>query len=211
MPDPAVVAFVLSALPAPPARVLEVGAGEGRLAAALRELGYDVVAIDPAREAAGVRQVALLDLDEPAGSFDAAVAVISLHHVQPLGPSCRRLGELVRPGGALAIDEMDVERLDERAARWWLAERARLGDERDEQPADVVAEMRHHLHALAQMREELSPWFRAGEPVRGPYLYRRHLPPEMRPVEERRIAAGALPATGARLVAVRRAAAEAPG
>jgi len=204
MPNPAVLAFVVGALPDPPARVLEVGAGDGRLAAALRELGHDVVAIDPGGEAPGVRQVALRDVDEPPASFDAAVAVISLHHVEPLEPSCRRLGELVRPGGPFAIDEMDVDRLDERAVRWWLDQRTRLGHERDKEAAEIVAEMRHHLHSFARMREALSPWFHAGEPVRGPYLHRWHLAPGLLAPEERLIAAGALPATGARLVAVRR-------
>ena len=39
--DAAVLGFVRATLPPPPARVLEVGAGRGELAAALREVGYD--------------------------------------------------------------------------------------------------------------------------------------------------------------------------
>ena len=58
MPATDVIAFVRAALPPPPARVLEVGAGDGELAAALAAAGYDVVAIDPASEADGVRPVA---------------------------------------------------------------------------------------------------------------------------------------------------------
>ena len=65
--------------------MLEVGAGDGTLAEALAAAGYDVVAIDPASDRR-VRRVALHELDEP--PFDAAVAVISLHHVEPLGESC---------------------------------------------------------------------------------------------------------------------------
>src|SRR4029077_18260821 len=85
LPDGAVLAFVRATLPPPPARVLEVGAGHGELAAALREAGYDVVAIDPtAHGAPGVEPIPLLDLDAPDASFDAAVAVVSLHHVEPL-------------------------------------------------------------------------------------------------------------------------------
>ena len=70
-----VLVFVRASLPEPPARVLEVGAGDGQLAAALRDLGHDVTAIDPKGEAAGVQPVALLDLEAPAGSYDAAVAI----------------------------------------------------------------------------------------------------------------------------------------
>jgi len=191
-----VIAFMRASLPSPPGRVLEVGAGDGELAVALREAGYDVVAIDPASEADGVRPIALHELeDEP---FDAAVAVVSLHHVEPLEASLQRLAELVRPGGTLVVDEIDVERLDERAARWWLE---RSGH--DHEPAELVSGMRDHLHSLAALREALGRWFALGEPVRGAYMYRWNLPPGLREPEEQLIAAGALPAIGARLVGVR--------
>ena len=85
-------------LPPPPARVLEVGAGTGELARRLADLGYAVVAIDPGGEG-DVVPIPLLELDEPAGSFDAAVAVVSLHHVEPLEASCGRLAEVVRTIG----------------------------------------------------------------------------------------------------------------
>jgi SAM-dependent methyltransferase len=188
--------FVRAALPEPPARVLEVGAGEGELAAALGRLGYDVVAIDPEPRAPHVVPVALHELREPAGSFDAAVAVLSLHHVEPLGESCRVLAELIRSGGRLVIDEFDVERFDERAARWWLGHNAT----HDREHSDLVGELRQHLHPLERIRQELEASFALGEPVRGAYLYRWDLPPGLRHAEERLIAEGSLPATGARLV-----------
>jgi SAM-dependent methyltransferase len=204
-PDAGVVAFVRGALPPPPARVLEVGAGRGELAAALREAGYDVVAIDPAvDDASGVEPVALLDLEADDASFDAAVAVLSLHHVEPLAESCARLAALVRPGGTLAVDEFDVALLDERAARWQMAQRAAAGLHVPEDLVGWAAGMRGHLHALSEMRNALAPDFAVGDPVRGAYLYRWELDPALRAVEERLIADGALPATGARLVGTRR-------
>jgi SAM-dependent methyltransferase len=195
-----VIAFVLASLPAPPARVLEIGAGDGWLAAALA--GYDVVAIDPASESPQVRRVALLDLDEPDASFDAAVAVVSLHHVEPLEASCERLAALVRPGGLLVVDEVDFERVDERAARWWLDRR---GD--TTHSLEDIARAREHMHPLARIRDALARWFAVGEPVRGPYLHRWDLPPGLREVEEALIATGDLPATGARFVSRRAASA----
>jgi 2-polyprenyl-3-methyl-5-hydroxy-6-metoxy-1,4-benzoquinol methylase len=181
--------------------VLEVGAGGGELADALRADGHDVVAIDPASESPGVRRVALLDVDEPAASFDAALAVVSLHHVEPLRPSLERLAALVRPGGVLAIDEIDVERFDERAAAWWLARRD--GDDLHSH-AEVVADLREHIHPLTLLRAELEPWFELRDAVPGPYLHRWDLPPGLLAEEERAIAAGEIPATGARIVGARR-------
>jgi len=204
MPTPDVIAYVRAALPPPPARVLEIGAGDGSLAAALASAGYDVLAIDPASETEAVRSVPLLELAEPEASFDAAVAVVSLHHVEPLQESFDHLAAVVRPGGVLAIDEVDFDRFDERAARWWL-DRA----DRDDDPAEMVAAVRGHMHSLARLREALAPHFALGEPVRGPYLHRWNLPDGLRDAEEALIAAGDLPATGARLVGVRRPAATA--
>src|SRR6201987_4525229 len=109
-------AFIRANLPEPPARVLEVGAGAGDLARALRAAGYDVLAIDPKPGSDDVRAVALADLDEPAGSFAAAVAVVSLHPVEPLGDSCRKLAELVQTNGTLVLDEFDVGAFDRGAA-----------------------------------------------------------------------------------------------
>jgi SAM-dependent methyltransferase len=201
--DDDVLAFVSRALPAPPARVLEVGAGAGELAAALVERGYDVVAIDPAAESPPVVPVPLHDLDAPDASFAAAVAVVSLHHVEPLAESCRRLAEVVRPGGTLVVDEFDVDRYDERAAGWWLEQRAAAGHEHGGEPDAIVADLRAHLHPVSRLREELERWFALGPTVRGAYLHRWDMPPGLRDAEEQLIAAGALPATGARLVGTR--------
>ena len=196
MPATDVIAFVRAALPAPPARVLEIGAGDGELAEALAAAGYDVVAIDPASEADGVRRVPLHELDEP--PFDAAVAVVSLHHVEPLEESFARLGALVRPGGVLVIDEVDFARVDERAAP--LVARS----QRPPAQRPSCWPTLDHMHPLARLREALQPWFELGEPVRGPYLYRWNMPTDVRAEEEALIAAGDLPATGARLVGIRR-------
>ena len=204
MAEPDVIAYVRASLPEPPARVLEVGAGDGSLAAALRDGGYDVVAIDPRGGADGVRQVALADLDEPDASFDAAVAVVSLHHVEPLAESCANLARLVRPGGAVVVDELDVERLDERATAWRDAQMRFAGDDPGGEPAEIVETMRHHIHPLRGVTAALAEHFALGEPVRGCYLYRWHVPPELRELEERLVGEGRLPAIGARLVGVRR-------
>jgi SAM-dependent methyltransferase len=197
-------AFVRANLPEPPVRVLEVGAGTGSLARALRAGGYEVLAIDPRAESEDVRAVAIADLDEPAGSFAAAVAIVSLHHVDPLEESCRRLGELVEPGGTLVIDEFDVVAFDVTAAAWWLEQRAALGDAPAKTAEELVDEHRDHLHPLDRILAALEPDFELGPRLRGAWLHRWNLGDALRGVEEDAIARGELPATGARLVARRR-------
>ena len=161
----AILAYVRESLPPAPARVLEVGAGDGELAAALRSAGYDVVAIDPASTTDSVRAVSLHELSEPAGSFDAAVAVVSMHHVEPLRRSCRLLAEVVRPGGTLVLDEIDVERFDDSAEHWWLENRPPHQEHDGHEPpvpGSVVAFLRHHCHDLRTMEDALVDEVRAG-------------------------------------------------
>jgi SAM-dependent methyltransferase len=193
-------AFVRANLPDPPARVLEIGAGAGDLARALRAGGYDVLAIDPKSDSDDVRTVALADLDEPSGSFAAAMAVVSLHHVNPLEDSCRRLGELVEPGGTLLVDEFDVGAFDVREASWWLDRRHALGEPQAKTADELVVEHREHLHPLDLVLAALEPDFELGPPLRGPWLHRWNLGESLRAVEEEAIARGTLRATGARLV-----------
>jgi SAM-dependent methyltransferase len=199
------IAFVRGALPAPPVRVLEIGAGKGELAGVLRDAGYAMTAVDPAAEPGGI--VTPCALLETSGSFDAAVAVVSLHHIDPLKESCAHLATLVPPGALLVIDELDIDRYDERAMRWWHSQRQSLGlgpEEHDHGPLEILDHMREHIHPLEAVCAALRPYFEVGHPVRGPYLHRWELRPSLYEVEVDLIAAGLLPAVGARLIATRR-------
>ena len=198
-----VIAFVRASLPPPPSRILEIGAGRGELAAELRDAGYDVSAIDPAAElGTGVKPISLIDAE---GMFDAAVAIVSLHHVEPLEASCDHLATLIAPGGRLVIDELDIERYDDRATQWWVAQRLALGDghhgpaTRQRSLLICGPTFIRSPAVCAALREH----FTFGEPVRGPYLHRWELLPSLGEVETELIARGRLPATGARLVATR--------
>jgi SAM-dependent methyltransferase len=196
-------AFVRAALPAPPARVLEVGAGRGEIAVALRDAGYAITAVDPAAEPGGiVQQGSLLEVR---GSFDVAVSIVALHHVDPLEESCAHLATMLPSGGRLVVDEIDIDRYDERAIRWWSSQRQALGvDEHEHEPSDVLGHLREHIHPLERMLAALAPHFDFGQPVPGPYLHRWELRPSLYAAEVDLIASGLLPAVGCRLIATRK-------
>lgn len=92
-------------------RILEIGAGEGRLAARLRDAGYDVVALDPAlRSFCPIVETTFEAYHAPAESFDGVAAQFVLHHVADLTGTLEKVRALLRPGGTVAIDDYGWER-----------------------------------------------------------------------------------------------------
>jgi SAM-dependent methyltransferase len=99
-------------LPAPPARVLDVGGGPGVHATWLAGRGYDVELVDPVRlhveqaTAAGLPAAVgdARDLDRPDASFDAVLLLGPLYHLVDPADRSRALREarrVVRPGGVV--------------------------------------------------------------------------------------------------------------
>jgi len=118
--------FVLAELPAAPARVLEVGCGNGALARAVDGAGYEVLAIDPAAPDGELfRRIKLEELEEDE-RFDAVVAARSLHHVTDLEAGLDRIATVLRPGGVLVVDEHAWDRLDRTTAEWFHGQRRAL-------------------------------------------------------------------------------------
>jgi SAM-dependent methyltransferase len=108
--------FVLSQLPPPPRRVLEVGCGEGELARAVAARRYEVVAVDPeAPEGELFRRTTIEAFDEP-GPFDAVIASRSLHHVHDLGAALDKLVRLL--DGPLILNEFAWDRREPMTAEW---------------------------------------------------------------------------------------------
>ncbi len=112
-------------LPPAPARLVEMGAGDGLLAAALAARGYDVLAVDENPEmveAARARGVHAVCADavrfQAAAPFDVALYTRSLHHMFPLEGALDRAAALLRPGGVLMVEDFAWESLDRDTARW---------------------------------------------------------------------------------------------
>ncbi|GIF66599.1 hypothetical protein Ais01nite_46340 [Asanoa ishikariensis] len=111
--------FVRDALPAAPARVIEIGCGPaGGFLPHLEAAGYDAVGVDPEAPVGARFHRMEFERYVPAAPVDAVVACTSLHHVDDLDHVVDRIAAAVRPGGTLVVVEWARERFDERTARW---------------------------------------------------------------------------------------------
>ena len=196
--------FVLSHLPPPPARVLEVGCGSGELARVLSEEGYDVLAIDPrAPDGAIFRRATLEELDEP-GPFDGVVAARVLHHVRPLRPAIEKLARLAP---LVVLDEFAPELLDAATAEWYEGQYRILAAAGREPPGPPAIEewRRNHadLHPSSVVLAEVGRRFRQRLLERRLYLYRWLAGPATEPLEQALVDAGAIAALGYRYVGER--------
>ena len=93
----------------PGARVLDAGAGRGRLVAALRGAGYDARGIEPSRRSAGMAQAAgepveLAGIEEHAEEgLDAVVLWHVLEHVDDPHATLERLRGWLAPAGVVLL------------------------------------------------------------------------------------------------------------
>ncbi len=96
---------------APGSRVLEVGAGDGKLVAMMREAGLDAHGIDPSPAACAAARAIGVDVAnvgvgeaelEPA-SEDAVVLWHALEHLDDPAAALERIRSWLRPGGTLVV------------------------------------------------------------------------------------------------------------
>jgi SAM-dependent methyltransferase len=103
----------LELVPRPPARVLDLGCGEGRFSRDLKALGYDVAGVDrsptlvaAAREADPTLEVHEADAASlPFGdaSFDVVIAFMSLQDMDDLEGAVREAARVLADGGTLCL------------------------------------------------------------------------------------------------------------
>ena len=172
--------FVREQLPPAPARVLEVGCGQGELTTALATEGYDVLGIDPVAPSGDLfRRVLLEDLDADEGPFDAVVASHSLHHIRDLDHAVDRIAALLRPAGVLVLDEHGWDLADDVTLDWlWNQQRALAAAGHGEAPGTLDAlreewESEHRgLHGFETLRAAIAERFEERVFVRTPFLHR---------------------------------------
>jgi len=205
--------LLLAHLPPQPARVLEIGCGDGELALALARAGYGVTAIDPKAPEGTIFRSTRLEDFAPEHDFDAVVASFSLHHVTNLGAACDKIQHLLRFGGLLVLDEFAKERLTGPAAQWHYHQRHALAAVGlAEAPPDGSAETwlarwqadHADIHSSTELRAALAPRFVECYFEWGPFLFDFWLTDELEPLERELIAVGAIEATGFRYAGARR-------
>ena len=160
--------------------MLDVGCGQGELTTALAVAGYDVLGIDPLAPHGDLfRRVLLEDLDDREGGFDAVVAVRSLHPIRDLAHGLDRVVALLRPGGALVVDEIGWDLMDEPTLDWLYGQRRALAAAgQGDSPASLEAvreewESSHlGVHGYDALRRELDERFDERAFIRTPFLHR---------------------------------------
>jgi SAM-dependent methyltransferase len=119
--QPDIYPKVLAALPPPPARVLDVGAGEGYFCDLLRQRGYQVEACDYLPENFKVSGVPFTkaDLNQsiplPDNTYDAVVSIEVLEHLENHFRFTSELLRITKPGGMLILTTPNVLSI---SSRW---------------------------------------------------------------------------------------------
>ena len=121
--------LVRAYLPAPPARVVDIGCGPlGGFVPMLLSNGYEAVGIDPqAPEEAHFQRIEFERAEIPR-QVDAVVASTSLHHVADPAQVIDRIATTLTNGGAVIVVEWAWEKFDEQTAEWCFK---RLGQNDD--------------------------------------------------------------------------------
>jgi SAM-dependent methyltransferase len=211
--------FVREHLPAPPARVLELGCGPlGGFVPRMRALGFDAIGVDPEGPAGSAYRQTEFERYRVTEPVHALLACTSLHHVADLDLVLDQINAALAPGGTVVVIEWAHERFDEATARWCFDRLDPGGPEgwlqqhRDRwrasgQPWDQYFQewaRNEQLHAGRDIMHRLRARFDTQALNDGPYLF-ADLGHVTSIEEQAAIAAGLIQPTGLRYVGSRRA------
>jgi SAM-dependent methyltransferase len=177
---------IRSYLPAPPARIVEIGCGRvGGFVPMLVSSGYQAVGIDPAApegESYRREEVERSELPQP---VDGVIACTSLHHVADPGEVSDKIAGALGPAGVVIVIEWDWESFDEVTARWcfdrldpsdsdsWLVHR-RDGWSNSGRTWEAYLHgwaEDHGLHRSRRVIDELDQRFQRLSCRRGPFVF----------------------------------------
>jgi SAM-dependent methyltransferase len=103
---------------------LDIGCGDGLVAASLIDRGYNVTTIDGNEKsvaqarANGVNATLTRLEDYDHEPFDIVFISRALHHMPPLAETLKKVDTLRKPDGKLIVEDFAREVVDERAASW---------------------------------------------------------------------------------------------
>jgi SAM-dependent methyltransferase len=194
LPTTETLRFVLEHIPSTPARVLEVGCGDGELALRLQSLGHQVIALDSSTEA--VHQAKQVGVDARVAQwpqfeeepFNAILFTRSLHHIHPLSKAVEQANALLKQSGLVLVEDFAYDEAAPFIVEWFYGILALLDacnklSLKDESlckelllgGGDIEIWHRNHDHDLSSGSVMLAALRGAFEPVvetSAPYLYR---------------------------------------
>lgn len=187
--------FVQAHLSTTPARILEIGCGNGELAQRLQRLGHQIVGIDSSAAAVHEAQRLGVDarvaqwpefVDEP---FDTILFTRSLHHIHSLDEAIEKTVAMLKPSGSVIVEDFAFDEIDRATVEWFYGVLAllhtcnRLILEVEDNFGKALwqgngdfdiwrREHDHDLHTAAKMLSVLQNGFTSRLEAPAPYLYR---------------------------------------
>lgn len=169
-----------------PCTLLEVGCGDGELAALLMAAGFQVIGVDSDSEAVvaarglGVEAVCADFLEFECPPIEAILFSRSLHHINDPPAAARHARDLLLPGGDLLVEDFSPAQVDLAAATWLydlMAVAAEVCGKSFSSVDDPLATWRaahpeHHIHPAEVLDEAIREAFEVVERRSAPYLYR---------------------------------------
>ena len=178
--------------------VIEVGCGNGEVAAQLLRQGYRVIGLDSEKDrvakaqARGVHAVVVSWPEFNYQPVDAIAFTRSLHHINPLDQAITRARQLLKPDGHLLIEDFAFGETDLRTISWFVdllrseQERSLIRPIEDQlvtkllsanEPVGVWHESHDQaLHLIAAITRAVSSRFNIIATQCAPYLYRYLVP-----------------------------------
>lgn len=177
-----------------PLRILDVGCGRGALAARLKILGHEVLALDQSPKAAELSRQYDIDVSvtdfiryQSDTLFDVVLFSRSIHHMHPLNEAIHRAHALLQNKGLLVLEEFAYNWMTEPTAHWYYAMLVTLEmtnvippKENNATTAPTLDPYRlwynnyeeHHVHTGEAMRDAVKQSFTVIHESKAAYLYR---------------------------------------